>query len=360
MSAKLPDDPAGLGPADPRLTGLLSALTADPAPGELAGESAALAMFREHARPEAARLAPRGTMRRPGGGPRAPWLAAAAVVVIGGFGGAAYAAVLPAPVQHVAFRVLGFAGVSDSRHHGGQRAAARPPGRARPPASPGTSRASQPPAGSSSPPARSGSPATGRPRASGSARPPVSGPVRLSLTAAGPQIAAGGSEEFTGRLAGSAGGRAGIPVSLVERAAGQPGWHLAASARTQSDGSVVLTVSSLSTNAVFRLIGPHRSRSAPVRVIVVPAVSVSIVSGPAGRAARLTVSAPLAAPGDPVVLQVRYGAGWLSVKEHRLRGDGQARFGVRRRTQDLTYRVVLPATRTHGRSVSSPVLDPAR
>jgi hypothetical protein len=374
MSDKFPDDAPLPGQtdhtdtplADPRLAGLLGRLTADPTPGELAGESAALAMFRARAQPgaqpETSRpvtdiAAASGSGRSSGSGPtgrrgrRGRWLAAAAVVVIGGFGGAAYAAILPAPVQHVAFRVLGFAGVADSR------SAATPVGR-RPVGGPssrsaGTSRTSPPAAASTSP-------ATAPPRTSGSATPPGSGPVQLTLTASSSQIVAGASEEFDGRLSRPASGQAGVTVRLAERLAGQPGWQLAASARTQSGGSAVLTVPHLTANAVFRLIGPDGARSAPVRVTVVPAVAVSVSPGPAGRTALLTVSAPLAAPGNPVVLQVRSGAGWLSVRAGRLQGGGQARFVVRRRKQELEYRVVLAATSTHGRSASNPVPVPAR
>lgn len=41
-------------------------------------------------------------------------MAAAALVIIGGIAGAAYAAVLPAPVQHIAYRMLGRIGVPDT------------------------------------------------------------------------------------------------------------------------------------------------------------------------------------------------------------------------------------------------------
>ncbi len=55
-----------LGPLDPGLDQLIGALTAGAASGELAGEQAALAMFREHSRSSS------GTALAPGRRPRRP------------------------------------------------------------------------------------------------------------------------------------------------------------------------------------------------------------------------------------------------------------------------------------------------
>ena len=120
-------------------------------PDELAGEQDALAMFRANVvHPRArclparsCRPVPAGTaFRRPPASPgagsrrsaarvRPPlrWgirLAAAGTLALGGTAAAAYATALPAPVQHIAHAVLGFAGVPDDsrgsapsphRHH---------------------------------------------------------------------------------------------------------------------------------------------------------------------------------------------------------------------------------------------------
>lgn len=101
MSADVPDlDLAE--PADPALDGLVRALTADGTADELAGRPAALAMFRDsRRRPRRLRLAVSMST------------AAAAVVLAGGLA-AAYAAALPAPVQHIASRMLGSIGVPDA------------------------------------------------------------------------------------------------------------------------------------------------------------------------------------------------------------------------------------------------------
>src|ERR1019366_10201028 len=80
-------------------------------------------------------------------------LAAAVPVALAcGFAAAGYAAVLPAPVQHVAYRVLGFAGVPDV-HRGRPASAGSPRGGAGPcpPAFPTPRRAQETPPPSPSP-----------------------------------------------------------------------------------------------------------------------------------------------------------------------------------------------------------------
>ena len=107
MTTDLPEDP---GPGGAALDALSRALTAPPGDGELSGEAAALAMFR--------------AVRPPGHGPvprfqrRARTLVAAAGIALAGCTAAAYAAVLPAQVQHAAYQVLGFIGVPDARPGG--------------------------------------------------------------------------------------------------------------------------------------------------------------------------------------------------------------------------------------------------
>jgi hypothetical protein len=171
---------------------------------------------------------------------------------------------------------------------------------------------------------------------------------------------AGTAAVLTGRLTGQGRAVRGAAISLLERTAGHPGWRLAGHEKTGTDGSAVLTVSDLTTNALFLLTGPDGVRSQRVLVIVVPPVSVSLVSGPHGHVAVLTATSPLAAPGDIVVLQVWSGARWQSLRVRRLDSGDQATFLVRLRVREREYRVVLRATFVDGRSVSSPVSVPAR
>jgi hypothetical protein len=87
---------------------VLAALSAEPSLGELAGEASALAEFRlragvpprRHARRGAARLTSRASAKAAAG-------VAAATLVLGGVATAAFANVLPAPVQRLAHDVIG-------------------------------------------------------------------------------------------------------------------------------------------------------------------------------------------------------------------------------------------------------------
>jgi hypothetical protein len=122
MNPSLPPDEFVLG--DPALAPLLGALTADPTPGELAGQHAALAMYRAaRATGPAARFRRTARLagRARGAGGRAYGRSrrargvrlatvSALVVLAGGFAAAGYAVVLPAPLQYAAHLLFGFPG----------------------------------------------------------------------------------------------------------------------------------------------------------------------------------------------------------------------------------------------------------
>ena len=338
-------NPQDLGPGAPGLDRLLGLLTAGPTPGELSRQDAALAMFRQNLRPAAPRRRALVTRR--------VQFAIAAVALVAAFAGAAYAEALPAPVQHVAYRVLGFAGVPDAPRHASAPARGRPPAHHQP--GPGASRSR--PSGAATTPAAPRTRASASPsRSPRPSRSPVgSGPATLALTTADAKIAAGAGAVFTGRVTERGHGVSGVPVGLFEHAVGQPGRHLAATATTGTGGQAVLRVAGLTVNARFWLAGPHRAHSTPVRVIVVPAVSLSVTSGPHGRAVVLTARSPLARKGDAVVLQVRRGGSWQNLRTRLLSASGLTRFGVRRHAASRVYRVVLIATAAHGRSPSNRV-----
>jgi hypothetical protein len=369
MSADVPgprrDDPLGI-PGDllgdilssePGLDALVGRLTADPEPGELAGENAALAMFRANraAHPAAAgaaaphRTRPGVAARRAGRWhPRRGRLIAATVTLAAAaFAVAAYNAALPAPLQQAAYHALGFAGVPAAHPSGSAAASAN--------AQAGTGAhgtragsAGNRHGGTLASPQRS----TSSPAAGG-------GQATLSITAASGRIVAGQSVTFDGRLTGHAGDVAGATLNLLERAAGQPGWHLAGTAATGSNGAAVLTVADLTRNAAFLLEGPDGTLSKPVLVIVVPPVTASVGS-PRGGGSVVTASSPLAAPGDTVVLQVLAGTHWLDAAKAQLDGAGQAGFAVSSRVRQREYRVVLLPTVAHAMSVSNAVMIPPR
>jgi hypothetical protein len=389
----LPDEPGGRpsgGPGplpgdlfedivagEPGLDALFGLLTSEPTPDELSGANAALAMFRA-SRPPTANVpgAPAPEPRAPGprapgahaSSPHAPGLrasrsrasrwnakparrlaAAVTLAAAAGLAVAAYTEALPAPLQHAAYRVLGFAGIPDARHGAASATGAPRPIRGRHAhRAPGSAGAPQP-----------SGPVSALPGASAPATSPSAGQTGLSVTAANGRIKAGGSDTFTGRLSVPGQAVAGVTLGLEERAAGQRGWRPAGSATTDAAGDATVTASDLTRNALFRFAGPHAELSQPVLVIVVPPVSASLVTGPGGRGETVTASSPLASPGDVVVLQAQSGTRWRSVSVQRLDGSEQAAFMVRGPGMAQNYRVMLLATADHGGSVSNTVTVPA-
>ena len=328
MSTDVPDLTE---PSDPALDGLVRALTADGTADELAGRQAALAMFR-HSRRRPRRLRFAVSMSS----------AAAAVVLAGGLA-AAYTAALPAPVQHIASRMLGSIGVPDTP---------RPAPSSGAPSS-GARSSGAPHLAATIPPTQPTSAATcpcptGSPRAA--AAPSV------VLAAARAQIPAGSQVVLSGRV--TAGGRpeAGVRVRLSEDIVNGPGWQAAGSAVTDGHGDVTLTVAYLTSNASFRLDAPGGAVSQAVVVTVIPRVYLGRAPGLRPGLVTLTATAPFAQAGDVVVLQELSGGVWHRVGVRVLGPDHLASFTVRiPLLAEAAYRVVLPRTADHGRSVSRTV-----
>jgi hypothetical protein len=334
MSADLPGD---LGPGEPGLDHLVRTLTSGHTQEELAGENAALAMFRANRRPV------RHRRWRPAR--RAGLAAAAVTLALAGGLTAAYASALPAPVQHAAYHVLGIIGVPDRS----VSAAGQHPGGAPSPLR----------AGSGSRPAVSQPPGRAHRGRSPASAAPVTG--HLSLAATSSQIAAGQADAFSGLLiSGTGTAIRGVTISLYERAAGQASWRLEAQAVTGPDGRVLLPVRQLTSDAWFRLAGPRGAPvSATVQVTVVPRVTARLAAGPEPGTDLLTFASRLANPGDAVVLEVRSAGAWRSVDAGRLGNDRKVDFTVRiPLIAELTYRAVLLATASHDRAVSRLVRIP--
>jgi hypothetical protein len=321
VSADLPDLTE---PHDPALEGLVRALTADGTASERAGRDAALAMFQASRRPPRRRRFDMSVST-----------AAAAAVLAGGMG-AAYAAVLPGPVQHIAYRMLGRIGVPDTHRPapGGPGAAATVPAA---------------PSPSLSPSATAGCPCQ--------ASHPGAGAVPgLVLMAAQAKIPAGAGDVLTGRLAPDGRPEAGVRVRLVEHAGNGPGWRAEGYAVTDSSGDVTLTVRRLTSNASFRLAAAGGAVSPPVLITVIPPVRLGQTPGRQPGMRLLTARAPFADTGDVVVLEELSGGVWYRVGERVLDQDHLASFSVLvPRSGDVEYRVVLRRTAVHGAAVSGPV-----
>jgi hypothetical protein len=356
--------------SEPGLDALLGMLAADATPDELADEGAALAMFRANrqpfaagqpeAWPPAAQTRLLGTPGTPGPyvsgrstaarrGSRRPtrraglMAAAVALAAAAGFAVAAYTAALPTPLQQAAYGMLKFAGVPAAHHPKPGATSSTPPGN-----TPGHGSPSNPAPSASASPQPSSSPSVS-----------LTGQASLSLSATSGRIVAGRGDTFTGQLTDKSGGVAGASVNLLERAAGQRAWHQAATSTTGANGTAVITAPDLSVNAAFRLEGPDGTMSKPVLVIVMPPVSAKL-SGSSAKAAVITASSPLAAPGNTVVLQVQSGRHWMNLQMAQLNGARQAQFMVRSRLMQRAYRVVLMPTASHGLSVSNAVTVPPR
>jgi hypothetical protein len=367
--------PADFGPAGPGIARLLGTLTSPAAPGELAGEQSALAMFRSHDAPAASAAADGLASRRPSG--RAWHLrvlrpvhiaVATTAVVVGGFAAAAYAAVLPAPVQHIAYQAFHYIGVPDvrpsphSHPHGAGSGPAphrsrKAPGHSGVRPHPGPSTSARPSPGRKASPSPS-SHASPKPSAhpSPSASPSASASLALTAQAAATRIPAGSAATVSGVL--TAGGKpvSGITVSLMEHVAGQPGWLVVGTSTTTSTGAVAITDPGLGTTARFRLKAADGATSTTVRVVVVPSVTISIRLGSEGIKDYLTATTTFADPGDIVLLQVQRSSGaWVTRQTKVLNSAGTRTFVLNAQLlQGKTVRVVLLATTLHGRAVSTP------
>jgi hypothetical protein len=268
--------------------------------------------------------------------------AAAAVVLAGGLA-AAYAAALPAPVQHIASHMLGSIGVPDTPQPAPSSSAS----------SSGARSSGAPHLAATIPPTRPTSAAT-CPCPAGS--PGTAAAPSVVLAAVRARIPAGGQVVLSGRLA--AGGRpeAGVRVRLSEDIVNGPGWQAAGSGVTDGNGAVTQTVTHLTSNASFRLDAPGAAVSAPVVVTVIPRLYLGRAPGLRRGLVTLTATAPFAQPGDVIVLQELSGRIWHRVGMRVLGPDHLASFTVRiPLLADAAYRVVLPRTADHGRSVSRPV-----
>jgi len=410
-------DGVGSGADRPGLEQLLRALTSDGTAAELAGEQAALAMFRAHGpapagspstasvatatgalgaptRTEPSRVQPadgaaggdsggRGDGRPPrrwrrvsrasGGVPRLRVAILAATALVGAFAVAAYLAVLPAPVQHVVYQAFHEIGVPDTAPHhtsgsggpGGSRHTTGPAGRHRHGSSPSSQphptpsvsgpRAGTPPSASpTSTPHPSGSPA------SPSVSPTGSGPVVLSAQAASPDIPAGTSATINGMLTEGSVPASGVAVRLMEHVVGVPGWLAVGRAQTNAQGDVSFTTPVLRRNAWFRIAAAGGTKSTVVVITVLPSISATLRPGAGGIKDYITVTTTYARTGDVVLLQVLQNGTWVTIKQGVLNAKRRVTIAISAtRRQGEEIQAVLLATKVHGEATSAPLTVPA-
>jgi hypothetical protein len=254
-------------PRKPDLDRLVTALTADGRPDELAGREAAVVAFRAASQ--------RAAAGRAAGRRRVPFLRpvtvlprrlaaiGAVMVVAAGVAAAAYTQALPGPAQDLAHTVFAPLGVPGNQ----------PPGRPGHPAAATV-------ATSGGKPGRAGGTSSGTP----SARP--GDDFLLTLTASRVRVPARAVVEFGGRVTDRGRVAAGARVRLYERLAGSATWELVASGVTGPRGGFRLLSPPLTTTAIFRVAGPDNAHSAAVRVSVVRAkITAGTADGAPGPAA---------------------------------------------------------------------------
>lgn len=243
-------------PRESGIDQLISALTADGRPDELAGRDAALVAFRAAGQRAATEQTIRQRRISPSSRPLTGWLTtrlaaitAAAAVVIAGIAVAAYTQALPEPVQDAAHSVFAPLGVPGSQHLSASTGPSQGPA--------GITAATQPGGCQScATVSKTPSPRTGE-------------RYLVTLAAARARVPAGSADVLTGRVADGGGAAAGVRVWLVERTTGSAQWTIVATGITGPRGAFRFVTPPLTESVVFRVVGPdRRAYSPPVKVTV--------------------------------------------------------------------------------------------
>lgn len=208
------------------------------------------------------------------------------------------------------------------------------------------------------------------------------------------RLTAGGQVVITADLTNHRRAVQGTELALFERVAGQRRWRLVIRARTGAAGIAMLRVRGLTTNARFRVKDAGSDVSKPLTIVVAPPLALRLHVGKHDKWDVLLVRCRFAAVGDVMRLQVRRGSGWQpgdgppghrpgnaqasggrraghqavgrpdgkwqDVGVGRLGGNGTASFEIAGPEVGLDYRVVLLATAAHGQSVSNVVVITVR
>ncbi len=271
---------------------------------------------------------------------------------------AAYAAVLPAPVQNVAHQFLGFVGVPDAHHQhhaGSSRGRGHQIGASASHSSTVPGRSAHPSQGAKPSPSAHVS-ATPRTSPSASASPSTAtGPAVLSASAASANVPGGTAPVIDGQFTRSGTGVPGVTVTLIERLTGHRFWHVAGTGQTDPAGNVEVTGPTLAQNAVFRLRVPGGVHSPGVLVTVTPQVDVVLTPGASALRDLLTVSTQYARPGNVVWLEVQSANGsWVNLRKKRLNANGKTWFILSgKRLKNKTVQVLLVATIRHASAISN-------
>jgi hypothetical protein len=359
---------------------VFKALTGPAGAGELAGEAEALAAFRAAGATRPRRRLAAARIGTSGG------ILIAAFALSGGAAAAAYTGSLPSPVQNVAGDVFGpigvpFSGHHHHHHHSGGRTVSTSPTSPAPVIGPGAAPVPPPTSSASPSPSPSGrrghkpgtAATTGHdrrpkpsvsptvsvsPSPSPSATPtptptptpvaPVPATVTASVSAS--RVPANAEVVITGQLLTSGGAPVrDHRVALFERLTGQAQGQQAAVTRTDSDGDVTMTVPPITHDVLVGLRTGNGVRSAALRVVEVPTISVAVAAGSTTDAVTVTTNG--AQPGDSLALYRREQGRWVQVGSDQLDSSGAADISVPApKRRPVHYRVALAATRAHAGS----------
>ena len=242
-------------PREPGMDQLISALTADGRPDELAGRDAALAAFRAAGQ----RAATEQTLRQPRFAPfRRPlahWfptrlaaVTAAVAVVFAGIVTAAYTHALPGPVQDAAHSVFAPLGVPGGHQAPSGTAPGQGPAAITDATQPGDCPSCA--AVFKTPSPRSGN------------------HYVVTLSGARVRVTAGVVSVLTGRVAKNGSPAADVRVALVARTLASPQWRIVATGVTGPRGRLRFVTPPLTASAVFRVVAPDGAYSGPVGVAV--------------------------------------------------------------------------------------------
>jgi hypothetical protein len=364
---------------------LVSALVSAPTEDELSGEQAALALFAAFRSPPAPAQAPRASRvlrhrhRRPSKAPRRSFrlglrlaTAATAVALVGGFAVAGYAAVLPEPIRAALDAVL------PSVLNNGLLGAKSLVQASQPPVTP--TRGAHPshrhhgPAGTGSPkPSPSGSH-----RASPSPSPShtrhdhqrhehhhaakaTHNHGGLSVRPSASQVPLGGVVRFAVTVTSHGKPVPDVPLRLVEYPAwGEHRYWQPPQGQTVTDqqGQASFTVAGfeLHVNASFQVTGPGSLHSGKIKITVIPPVWAAIFGQWHDQPQdNLFANCPLAEQGDTAILEVLRHGHWHVVTTTQFHHFDVVVFPIDQDQANRTYRVIVPATKLHGRSVSQRV-----
>ena len=242
-------------PREPGMDQLISALTADGRPDELAGRDAALTAFRAAGQRAATeptlrqrRVVP---FRRPLTGwlpPRLTAVAAVAAVVVAVIVAAAYTQALPGPVQDAAHTVFAPLGVPGGQHGSSGTAPNQEAAAITTATKPGD-------CPSCTTVFKTPSPRSGN-------------YYVVTLSGTRVRVATGVVVALTGRVAKAGSPAAGVRVALVMRTVASPQWRIVATGVTGPLGGFRFVTPPLTASAVFRMVAPDGAYSGAVRVAV--------------------------------------------------------------------------------------------